>query len=355
MLTAQPAQDVFATPEPSLAAFDHLTRGDPAPHWLFRGVAAAWCLDPDRIDLTLITVSENATFLLVIDGSPEGAVRVSQPGYVGGPAAIVSEIAWMNALGRDVAEVNVPTVVPSPRGPHLCVIRDNAGTGWVCVSTKYVEGEVLENLGNPAAHAPAIGRWSALFHEHARNWEAPFAFRRFTWDVDDMVGPSCRWGRWEAVEMDDADFRLLDRAQGRALALVEGRPKAPSAWGLIHADLRPSNILVNGETLTVIDFDDCGFGWYLFDFAAALSFVEHEPYAPRIAAGWFSGYQEINPISTDDLVFAGALSMLRRLSMLGWTTNHREDALPDGLFAAQLPGSVEVASRFLKSPTWLVD
>ncbi|GHS86054.1 hypothetical protein AGMMS50218_05120 [Actinomycetota bacterium] len=47
--------------------------------------------------------------------------------------------------------------------------------------------------------------------------------------------------------------------------------------------------------------------------------------------------------------------MIRRLQMLGWTTTHREDALPPELWAAQVPGTVEVARRYLRSGTWLLD
>jgi hypothetical protein len=33
-------------------------------------------------------------------------------------------------------------------------------------------------------------------------------------------------------------------------------------FGLIHADLRLANLLVWQEKTRVIDFDDCGFGWW---------------------------------------------------------------------------------------------
>lgn len=67
----------------SLDTFSGLTKGCPAPFWLFQGVCAAWGIDHQRAQLNLITVSENATFLLLLDGEPQGVVRVSQPGYVG--------------------------------------------------------------------------------------------------------------------------------------------------------------------------------------------------------------------------------------------------------------------------------
>ena len=64
----------------SLDTFSGLKKGDPAPFWLFQGVCGAWGINYERAELNLITVSENATFVLLLDGKPEGVVRVSQPG-----------------------------------------------------------------------------------------------------------------------------------------------------------------------------------------------------------------------------------------------------------------------------------
>jgi Ser/Thr protein kinase RdoA (MazF antagonist) len=113
--------------------------------------------------------------------------------------------------------------------------------------------------------------------------------------------------------------------------------------------------MIDGGALTVIDFDDCGFSWLLYDFASALSFIEHEAYAPDIAKSWVAGYRTVRPLTGADLGHAAALSMIRRLTMLGWTTTHRADALPAALWDAQIPGTVAVAERYLASPTWLFD
>ena len=148
---------------------------------------------------------------------------------------------------------------------------------------------------------------------------------------------------------------LLARAQDAALNVLVGAPRGVGHRGLIHADLRPSNIMVCDEGLAVIDFDDCGFGWYGYDFAAALTFMEHVPFAAEMAHEWLAGYAEVRPLDVLDVRRACALSMVRRLQMLGWTTTHREDALPPQLWAAQTSGTVEVAERYLRTPGWLVD
>lgn len=339
--------------EQSLAAFDALTSGAPSPYWLHRGVCAAWGLRPDRVDLVLVTVSENATFRLDVDGLPVGVVRVSQPGYVGGPAAIASEFAWLGSLhGLDGVDLIAP--VPTARGTFHAVVKDRLGQAWTVVSTRFVRGTVLEDVADPAPFYRTIGRWSAMFHEHSRTWTPPHGFTRFSWDLVDMVGPTARWGSWEGATNDREQRALLGDAQRRAFELLADLEKTPHSWGVIHADLRPSNVMASGDRLTVIDFDDCGWSYYLYDFAASLSFVDAEPYAPAMAKAWVAGYQEVSPLTPRDLRHAGALAMLRRLQLLGWTTTHRIDALPPEL-RDQLSGALYCARRFLESPTWLLD
>lgn len=325
----------------SLDTFSGLTKGCPAPFWLFQGVCAAWGIDHQRAQLNLITVSENATFLLLLDGEPQGVVRVSQPGYVGGPEAVASEISWLNAL-HDIEGISLINPVPTIRGTFVTKITDLNGVGWTVISTKYVKGTVLEDLENPAPYYETIGEWAAKFHEQSRTWSKPYGFTRFNWDLSNMVGPAPRWGRWENANLTDEEKQLCDTALWKAMDVVMKVPRTNETWGLIHADLRPSNVIRgNDGRLTVIDFDDAGYSWYLYDYASSLSFIEHEPYAPDLAKAWVKGYQRVAGSFTDEeLRIMSALSMIRRMQMLGWTTSHREDALPDGLAAQQAPGSV---------------
>jgi Ser/Thr protein kinase RdoA (MazF antagonist) len=362
-----------APPTASLAAFDALVPGDPAPGWLRDGVAASWQFEARGGDVAmrLITVSENATFLVTADGEPAAVVRVARPGYLAGTAAFESEVAWVAALAAD-GVCQVPAALRTQDGTFCAAVADEAGTDWWCVAYGYVAGRILEDLFadaepgadavDPTSYYREIGAINARLHEHALGWAPPEGFARHSWDVPDMLGPTARWGRWEDA-VDGAERDLLERARAAALAVVGQAPRDAAAWGLVHADLRPSNIMIDpstssgqgGGSLTVIDFDDCGHTWFQYDFAAALSFLEHSPEAPTMALEWLAGYTSVRPLAREAVELGCALSMVRRLQMLGWTTTHRADALPPDLWAAQVPGTLAVAESYLRSPTWLLD
>ncbi len=305
--------------------------------------------------MSLIAVSENATFLIREAGRPVAVTRVARPGYLTDAAAFESEVAWVTALS-DAGVVRVPQGVATTAGPAVAVIQDDRGVRWSCVTYSYATGDILEDITDPVPYYRQIGRTTAMLHDHAVVWSRPGWFRRHSWELSDMVGPTCRWGRWEEAGLGRAERTVLAAAQTAALDAMAEAPRSAQDWGLIHADLRPSNILVDeDDQLTVIDFDDCGSTWFLYDFASALTFMEHTDDAPTMAKEWVDGYAEVRPLSRADERLGCALSMIRRLQMLGWTTTHREDALPPALWLAQREGTVAVAQSYLRSATWLLD
>lgn len=87
------------------------------------------------------------------------------------------------------------------------------------------------------------------------------------------------------------DHGIIKETLARVRDALTHYGKDSQRYGLIHADLRLTNLLLlNGET-RVIDFDDCGFSWYLHDLAAAISFVGIIPARPR---GWKAGSAAIS-------------------------------------------------------------
>jgi len=110
--------------------------------------------------------------------------------------------------------------------------------------------------------------------------------------------------------------------------------------------------MIDGDRLTVIDFDDCGYSWYLYDFASACRSWSTSTMRRR----WRRNGSRVRAGPADhpqDEQVACSLSMIRRLQMLGGHT-HRQDALPPALWARRSTGP----SRRREVPAitdWLID
>lgn len=90
--------------------------------------------------------------------------------------------------------------------------------------------------------------------------------------------------------------RIADRLIDEILAL----PKDRDSYGMIHADLGPTNFLIDGDHINVFDFEECQYSWFAHDIGAALTFAMW--FGQRNAAG----YDFTNDIFTSFL--AGYLS-----------------------------------------------
>lgn len=334
--------------------FSDLRKNEPAPDWLSERVETQWQIT-GPITVTLLSVSENASFLITAAGEPYAVLRLNRPGYIGGIVPVESEAIWLTAIA---ANTDVPVTVPirGNDGAFVQRFQSNEGESLTGMIAAHIPGEILEDVAAPLPWFDQIGRETAKLHTHARIWHPPGSFERFEWDIPDMVGSTARWGRWEDAQMSTSQFALLSKAQDRAREVVSELSRDARNWGLIHADIRPSNVIVDQRQMTIIDFDDCGYGWFWHDFAAAMTWLDHLPEAPELAHAWVNGYREIAPsFSTADALTACSLDALRSLTMLGWTTTHRREAVPAPVRDVIVETACEVANAYLASPTWLLD
>ena len=314
------------------------------------GLLDGWGLSP-ATEVSLLTVSENATFRArEPGGGRDVVVRVHRPGYHG-RAEIESELAWIEAL-RAGAVVVTPAPIPTLSGERVARF-DDAGEARHAVAFEHLSGE------EPAADADLVGGFrdlgaiSARLHGHARAWTRPAGFARKTWNFDTIAGETPHWGRWQ-------DALHLDAAGQEALAATVAHLRERTAeygagadrFGLIHADLRLANLLVDGarpgtDRVGVIDFDDCGFGWFGYDFAAAVSFIEEEPFVPALLDAWCEGYRSVAPLAPADEAMIPTFVMLRRMQLTAWIASHAETPTARELGDGFTAGTVRLARRTL--------
>jgi Ser/Thr protein kinase RdoA (MazF antagonist) len=197
---------------------------------------------------------------------------------------------------------------------------------------KFVDGVAPSEDGDLAPGFEALGRIAARCHEHVLAWQKPQDFRRLTWDVETVFGPAPTWGRWQdAPGVDGQIGALLARVEDKVRARLAVFGKAPDRFNLIHADMRLANLLIDSNETRLIDFDDCGLGWFLYDFAAAISFIEDDPRIPDMKAAWLEGYRSLRALSDEDEAEMDTLVMLRRMALLAWIGSHIEAPEPQAL------------------------
>ena len=306
-----------------------------------------WAFLPDA-GLTLLNVSENATFRVDDPhGAPAAIIRVHRLGYHSANE-IRSEIAWIEALRRD-GVVETPAPLPGLDGDPVQVLRSPAG-----LPDRHAVAFAFALGTEPAADADlpgwfgTLGALTARMHGHTLAWTPSTQFRRKTWDFDAMFGARALWGDWRAgVGLDAAGTKLIERTLGLIETRLARFGQAPERFGLIHADLRLANLLADGPHLRVIDFDDSGLSWRLYDFAAAVSFFEHEPIVDTLRDAWIEGYRRVAPLPQADADELPVFIAMRRFLLVAWIASHPEVPIARQSGAGYTFGAMDMAERLL--------
>lgn len=302
---------------------------------LIRRALPAYGLPGDS-PITLLNRSENETWRV-----GDLVLRLHRPGYHTGPE-IAAELAWLTALH---GQPGLRTVRPVAGAQGLVTALD----GRFVVAFARIAGQELQPGDDLARWFAPLGEITARLHLHARQWVPPRGFARKRWDVDTILGAAPHWGHWrQAQGLDRPGADLLSRATDRLAAMLRAYGTGADTFGLIHADLRLANLMAEDDSLTAIDFDDCGFGWWVYDLASALSFIETDPRLPDLIARWLDGYTRIAPLPAGDRAMIPAMILLRRVLLTAWLATRADSDTAQALGGpAYTLGTVTLAEAFL--------
>lgn len=302
---------------------------------------------PPNTQVRLVSMSENATFLvgsIVGNDVPLGVLRVYRHDYQC-PDAVCSELAWIDALRAD-GVVKTPAVQRTVDGQAVRWITIN-GITRACAVFDYVAGE--NPTPDDIATYQLVGSFAAALHRHAEQWVRPAWFTRRTWDVESILGAGAPWGQWAAGPGLDTDgVALLNRADARVRRELASYPTAAPAGGLVHCDLRDANLLKDAEgQVWVIDFDDIGFSWYLWDLSSGLTLQEHLPNVGDLASAWLGGYRQLRSLTARDVAAVPDLVFLRRLHVLAWLGSHPESDIANNVGDSYTLATYDLAEKYL--------
>jgi len=286
--------------------------------------------------LTLLNRSENETWR-----AGDLVLRLHRQGYHTKPE-IASELAWLTAL-QDLPGLNAVRPISGAQG----LVTELEGRFLVAFAP--IDGQELQPGDDLARWFAPLGEITARLHLQSRQWTPPKGFTRKRWDVETILGPDPHWGHWrQAQGLDPQGEALLARATEALAAKLHAYGTGPEVFGLIHADLRLANLMVDGDTLTAIDFDDSGFGWWAYDLASALSFIETDPRLPDLIAAWVTGYTRIAPLRPEDRAMIPSLIFLRRVLLTAWLATRADSDTAQSLGGpAYTRGTLELADRYL--------
>jgi Ser/Thr protein kinase RdoA (MazF antagonist) len=313
--------------------------------------------------IELVAHGENTTFRVTGTGAEcdhasshaqvggQYLLRVHRPNRHGrdvdSEAAITSELNWLVALRADT-----PLAVPEPVrtiGGELTTTEtvDGVAGSRVCSLLRWMKGRNHNHSARPV-HLYRLGGVLAQLHNHADRWRVPDGFIRIRWDHEAYFGNTMVYGNVDAADA----WKLLpanlqsgfERVADDVGAVMQQLGQGPDVFGLVHADAHLDNVLFDGQQARLIDFDDCGFGYRIYDVAVALWELRHRDAFETFKEAFVRGYTEHRPLPVDQLRHLDAFIAAREVAFGLWFVGMAETR---PAFRKQLPAEFGYIERAL--------
>ena len=278
-------------------------------------------------------------------------LRIHQPGYQE-VEAIELELIWLSAMRRE-ANLPVPEPIPTLDGRLLLPVEVPGVPGCRnCSLLRWVKGRSVKDRFGPE-HLKAQGRLMARLHNFATTWQPPVGLckRRFDWeglfvnDVGSDMPNEEAWGLLSPLHKEAFSY-VAERLKEVMGEWGEGS----EVFGLIHGDLGvDANLLFWHGEARAIDFDDSGFGYWVFDLAVALDACRDYPDYARYREALLEGYAEYRSLPEKQAaqleLFLAGLQVYWNLWATGGTHLY-PDLLPE--YAERMASTADFVVRYAR-------
>ncbi|KHL05597.1 phosphotransferase enzyme family protein [Sinomonas humi] len=315
-----------------------------------QAIAEFGCPPDSRV--AFVKHRENHVFRVANDDG-EWALKLHRRGYRS-DREIESEAAACELIGS--AGVRVPHPLRTLGGSYVASVGSGEGMHQATMQVWVPNASPIGDSAAILAGGPRpadetlfdLGRTMALMHRCAEQAQTPPDYERPAWDAEGLVGAAPLWGR--ASELPALDVRtrslVLELEQRLRLELGALR-KSARTYGPIHGDVTMENVLRDEDGLVVIDFDDMGDGWYVFDVATACFFFTGHPEAERMIERTMEGYAVERVLTPEDARAWHPLLLARALTYLGWSVARPTEEATAFHIAEVLPRVAAAGRRYL--------
>lgn len=272
-----------------------------------------------------VRLAENVTFRVTdaASGAPL-VLRLHRPWYHT-IEELRSEHLWTRALVAAGVATPEPLLTTDGQGFAQVGVAATGERRWAGLA-RWVEGELLGDVVARETDRAAnlrrfagLGALMARMHDQALGWTPPPGFTRHALDADGLMGPAPFWGPfWDHAVFSLEERALLLHLRETLHAALLRYGRARGTYSLIHADLHPRNVVVDGTRVAVIDFDDSGWGWHLYDLAVALNDYQEHPDFAAFRDACVAGYRSLRPLGDDDLALLPMFLLIRDAKQIGW-------------------------------------
>ncbi len=203
---------------------------------------------------------------------------------------IKAEVDWVNYLAN--GDVSVSKAVSSPAG-NIVERVDSGDTYFLAIAFERATGRHLNRDDRKPELYENLGRIIGKMHNLTKDYK-PNEFKRSDWFNQDS----------ELINFIPEDQNNVKQKFQELLNFINGLSKDRDSYGLIHTDAHFGNIFIDDGKLTLFDFDDCSYKWFISDIAIVLFYgvmgvpegSSKEEFGKLIFTNFMKGYKQENKL-----------------------------------------------------------
>ena len=176
---------------------------------------------------------------------------------------IIAELDWVNFLIQHGVPANRPLLSGNNRLTERFPVQDSY---FIAVVFEYAPGHIIDRA-NPQEWNPplfqTLGRTMGRMHRVTKQYNPQhLREKRSHWYEDELL-------------RDASDYLPPDQKQAatdleKLLTRFNHATPTLNDYGLVHSDVNTTNFHVNDGQITLFDFDDCAYNWFINDIAVTM-------------------------------------------------------------------------------------
>jgi len=287
-----------------------------------------WAIAPQMI--RWLGPGSNMVFR-VTTADADYVLRLHPPGS-SDAARLRSQLQWLASIRREtnlMAPYPVVALVDGREQLWLELRHESLhGTSVVYAALfEYIEGERKPARDLSADDVYRIGEYLGTLHTDAQVKPArDFAGARLDWEG--LFGEDSPYASPSERALNRSEQGgILDQVAEHLRAPLSKLASNPEAMGKIHADLLAKNILFRADSVAALDFEYCGWGFYLYDLAPLLWQLKGERAADYVLleeAMW-RGYTSIRRMDEGDRALLETFIAARQLASIRWLSANQQN------------------------------
>ena len=303
-------------------------------------------------EVSLLKYSENIIYKVDFKQSESVVFRIHRPGYHN-LEELDGEIRWMDEIHR-CTDVALPVVYRGRDGGFLQKMHTSGGEDVYCSVISFLKGSPLGELtGDELIKGlEELGGITAKLHIQSMSRDKSVKIKRFSWDISNLFGDNGDgiWGTWRDYPgITGEDYHILEKCTQNIKRELNHYGRSNDRYGLIHGDLHFYNVINYEGNNQIIDFDDCGYGFYMYDMGCAL--VTYSKNLEELEAAWIRGYEKVRKLTDEDKRLIPMFVLTRRITRLAWLASHADSDTAKIVEKDYLKVTVELARKWLEYNT----